>query len=31
MFECSGHYPFVEEPDASWGAVGRFLAATDLA
>ncbi len=24
-FERSGHYPFVEEPDAFWAAVGRFL------
>jgi pimeloyl-ACP methyl ester carboxylesterase len=31
MFERSGHYPFVEEPDAFWRAVGRFLAATGLA
>jgi proline iminopeptidase len=31
VFERSGHYPFVEEPDAFWTAVGRFLAATGLA
>jgi pimeloyl-ACP methyl ester carboxylesterase len=31
MFERSGHYPFVEEPDAFWKAVGRLLAATGLA
>jgi pimeloyl-ACP methyl ester carboxylesterase len=24
-FERSGHHPFVEEPEAFWEAVGRFL------
>lgn len=24
-FEHSGHYPFIEEPEAFWGAVGDFL------
>lgn len=26
-FERSGHYPFIEEPDAFWGRVATFLAA----
>jgi proline iminopeptidase len=26
-FERSGHFPFIEEPEAFWGAVGDFLAA----
>jgi pimeloyl-ACP methyl ester carboxylesterase len=26
VFERSGHYPFVEEPDAFWASVGGFLA-----
>jgi proline iminopeptidase len=26
VFQRSGHYPFVEEAEAFWGAVGRFLA-----
>jgi proline iminopeptidase len=25
VFEASGHYPFIEEADAFWPAVGRFL------
>ncbi|MDQ3855189.1 MAG: alpha/beta hydrolase, partial [Chloroflexota bacterium] len=25
VFEQSGHYPFLEEPEAFWGAVGPFL------
>jgi NADP-dependent 3-hydroxy acid dehydrogenase YdfG/pimeloyl-ACP methyl ester carboxylesterase/glyoxylase-like metal-dependent hydrolase (beta-lactamase superfamily II) len=28
VFERSGHYPFVEEPDAFWAAAGGFLAET---
>jgi pimeloyl-ACP methyl ester carboxylesterase len=27
VFDRSGHYPFVEEPEVFWGAVGAFLAA----
>jgi proline iminopeptidase len=30
VFERSGHYPFVEEPDAFWAAVGQFLRRTTL-
>jgi proline iminopeptidase len=26
VFDRTGHYPFIEEPDAFWAAVGRFLA-----
>lgn len=29
VFERSGHYPFIEEPDAFWAAVGAFLATGD--
>lgn len=25
VFEASGHHPFIEEPEAFWAAVGRFL------
>jgi proline iminopeptidase len=27
-FDRSGHYPFIEEPEAFWAAVGAFLATT---
>jgi hypothetical protein len=27
FFERSGHYPFIEEPEAFWSAVASFLAA----
>jgi len=27
FFERRGHYPFIEEPDAFWSAVSRFIAA----
>jgi len=26
VFERSGHYPFIEEPEAFWRTVGEFLA-----
>lgn len=29
IFERSGHYPFLEEPEAFWAAVAEFLAASD--
>ncbi len=31
IFERSGHYPFVEEPEAFWAAIGRFLPPSRLA
>lgn len=30
-FERCGHYPFIEEPEAFWTAVGDFLAASPAA